>query len=75
MKFATFVGHRRTPQLGIVDLEHRAGLGLAAASEHVHGRVDRDFADMLAFIDAAIPDLERAAELACMADRSVRGSR
>jgi len=64
MKFATFVGHRKTPQLGIIDLEHRAVLGLAAASEHVHGRIDRDFADMLSLIDAAIPGLERAAELA-----------
>jgi 2-keto-4-pentenoate hydratase/2-oxohepta-3-ene-1,7-dioic acid hydratase in catechol pathway len=64
MKFATFVGHRRSPQLGIIDLDYRAVLGLAAASEHVHGRVDRDFADMLSLIDAAIPGLERAAELA-----------
>ncbi|MFO1096759.1 MAG: fumarylacetoacetate hydrolase family protein [Xanthobacteraceae bacterium] len=64
MKFATFVGHRKMPQLGIVDLEHRAVLGLAAASEEVHGRANDIFADMLSLIDAAAPGLQRAAELA-----------
>jgi 2-keto-4-pentenoate hydratase/2-oxohepta-3-ene-1,7-dioic acid hydratase in catechol pathway len=64
MKFATFVGCHKTPRLGIVDVEQGAVLGLSAASEQVHERVDRDFADMLSLIDAAGPGLERAAELA-----------
>jgi 2-keto-4-pentenoate hydratase/2-oxohepta-3-ene-1,7-dioic acid hydratase in catechol pathway len=64
MKFATFVGHRKMPQLGIVDIEHRAVLRLAAASEEVHGRANDIFADMLSLIDAAGPGLQRAAELA-----------
>jgi 2-keto-4-pentenoate hydratase/2-oxohepta-3-ene-1,7-dioic acid hydratase in catechol pathway len=64
MKFATFVRHRKMPQLGIVDIEHRAVLGLAAASEEVHGRANDIFADMLSLIDAAGPGLQRAAELA-----------
>ena len=64
MKFATFVGSSKTPRLGVVDIEQRAVLGLAAASEEMHGRVDPDFADMQTLIDAAGPGLERAAEIA-----------
>ena len=64
MKFATFVGFNKRPQLGVVDVEQRMVLSLAAAYEQTHGRAHPDFADMLSLIDAAGPGLERAAELA-----------
>ncbi|MGZ9104586.1 MAG: fumarylacetoacetate hydrolase family protein [Rhodoplanes sp.] len=64
MKFATFVGFNKRPQLGVVDVELRMVLSLSAAYAQAHGRTHPDFADMLSLIDAAGPGLERAAELA-----------
>jgi 2-keto-4-pentenoate hydratase/2-oxohepta-3-ene-1,7-dioic acid hydratase in catechol pathway len=64
MKFATFVGFNKRPQLGVVDVEQRIVLSLSAAYAQAHGRTHPDFADMLSLIDAAGPGLERAAELA-----------
>lgn len=63
MKLATFIGYRKRPRLGVVDVEQRAVLDLAAAAEAVHKRPDPTFVDMLSLIDAAGPGLARVDDL------------
>ncbi|CAL8970008.1 fumarylacetoacetate hydrolase family protein [Rhodoplanes serenus] len=63
MKLATYIGLHKRPRLGVVDLEQRAVLDLAAAAEAVHRRPDPSFSDMLALIDSAGPGLARVDEL------------
>ncbi|MFD2182484.1 fumarylacetoacetate hydrolase family protein [Rhodoplanes azumiensis] len=63
MKLATFIGLRKRPRLGVVDVEQRAVLDLATAAEIVHKRQDPILADMLSLIDAAAPGLARVEEL------------